>query len=65
MYWLVVIVGFVLLRFQETKGHLPLMKSKHVAIKGTNQDGVVGGEERLSVDKVAVPNQRTVSEASS
>jgi len=64
MYWLAVIVGFVLLRFQETKGHLPFMKSKRVASQGNHEDAVVG-KERSSVDKVADPAQRTVSDASS
>lgn len=70
MYWLAVIVGFLLLRFQETKGHLPFMKSKHVANKGSNEGGVTGEEgvmvgDRSSVDKLAAPNQRTISESSS
>jgi len=64
MYWLAVIVGFVLLRFQETKGHLPFMKSKRVASQGIREDGVMGAETS-SVDKAAVPAQRAVSETSS
>ena len=64
MYWLAVIVGFLLLRYQETKGHLPFLKSKHVASRSNSEEAVVG-EERLSFGKAAVPNQRTVSEASS
>ena len=43
---------------------MPFMKSKHVASRSNSGEAVVG-EERLSVGKAAVPNQRTVSEASS
>jgi high-affinity iron transporter len=28
LYWLLVIIGFVLMRYKETKGHLPFMKPK-------------------------------------
>jgi high-affinity iron transporter len=30
VYWIAVIIGFLLLRYKETKGHLPFMKAKPV-----------------------------------
>jgi len=27
-YWIAVIIGFLLMRYRETKGHLPFMKAK-------------------------------------
>ena len=32
LYWLVVIMGFILMRYHEVKGHWPLMKPKGAAV---------------------------------
>jgi len=65
MYWLAVIVGFVILRFQETKGHLPFIKGSKPAVNQAAHEEAVLGEKPSSLDKAAAPNQRAVSDASS
>ncbi|KAI9753450.1 MAG: orotidine 5'-phosphate decarboxylase [Chaenotheca gracillima] len=47
LYWLVVIVGFVAMRYNETKGHWPLLKAKagkNDAASSSGSDSGVDGE---------------------
>ncbi|KAI9817547.1 MAG: hypothetical protein M1827_001159 [Pycnora praestabilis] len=48
LYWLVVIIGFSAMRYNEKKGHWPLMKPKkaapHIESETSSEDGVVVGE---------------------
>lgn len=57
LYWLVVIVAFLLMRYKETKGHLPLMKPK--ARVGSESDASVQVDKEYAgkksdQDKLAV-----------
>jgi len=54
-----VIIGFVLMRYRESKGHLPFMKAK-AAIE--NEESANGSSTRGSGDEKAVPVTRTVSD---
>jgi high-affinity iron transporter len=45
-YWICVIVGFVALRYRETRGHWPLLK------KRTNVDSVGDGRDSISSNDV-------------
>ncbi|KAG9242234.1 putative iron transferase [Calycina marina] len=64
LYWLAVIIGFVLLRFQETKGHLPFMRMKSDKSSYHDDEGVVTPEHGAGKGTI-VSGQRTVSESSS
>jgi high-affinity iron transporter len=45
IYWLVVIVAFLAMRFNETRGHWPLMKPKQSAYLDTEAESVHGIRE--------------------
>lgn len=64
-YWIAVIIGFVLLRYKETKGHLPFMKSKkynqEVETVSVESSELVSDEKNIS-GKNVVPAARTVSD---
>jgi high-affinity iron transporter len=68
LYWLVVIVGFVLMRYRESKGHLPFMKAKaKTAASEVNvsDNSARGSNSDVREEKVAAPTARNVSEESS
>ena len=57
VYWIAVIVRFGLMRFKETKGHLPFMKAK-----GGSEVGSVSGESgSASLEKEEVKTSATVA----
>lgn len=69
VYWIAVIVGFLLMRFKETKGYLPFMRSKvggdsEVCSDRSEGSGVLGQGSRRKegiVEANEVPS-RTISE---
>lgn len=53
LYWLVVIIGFIALRFKEKKGRWPFMKAKAVSQAGSDDslsDHLPGGEKDTRVN---------------
>jgi high-affinity iron transporter len=58
VYWIVVVIGFLVMRYKENTGHLPFMKSRLVLslksrgfpfLKSKNQEPVHAKEELSSV----------------
>ncbi|KAE9372215.1 iron permease FTR1 [Stipitochalara longipes BDJ] len=50
LYWLVVIIGFLLMRYQENTGHLPFMKSKgpdHPQVDVPSVENASGASSRM------------------
>jgi high-affinity iron transporter len=46
LYWIAVIIGFVVLRFRESKGHWPFMKAPVRSVRPELKDGA--GSDRSS-----------------
>jgi len=68
LYWLAVIVGFVVMRYRESKGHLPFMKAKAQAAasdEDMSDNGARGSNSDVREEKVVVPTARTISEENS
>ena len=50
MYWIIVVIGFLVMRYKENTGHLPFMKSKGFPfLKSKTQEPVHPKEELSSV----------------
>jgi high-affinity Fe2+/Pb2+ permease len=57
VYWIVVMIGFAIMRYRESKGHLPFMKAKAaIAAEETSSDRGIAAHE-----KQAIPTTRTLS----
>lgn len=69
VYWIAVIIGFVVMRYKETKGHLPFMKTKKHNDETMSNDGSSGVVERSSDDKTmpkkTVPTTERMTSGSS
>jgi high-affinity iron transporter len=59
VYWIVVILGFVLLRFKEKKGRMPFMKAKESEHVTRGKDS--GSDEESSTAERTVSEEKTVA----
>ncbi|KAF2757001.1 high-affinity iron transporter FtrA [Pseudovirgaria hyperparasitica] len=67
LYWLVVIVGFLLMSYQEKKGHLPFMKAKTTSAsvgESSDLDSEANSGKGIETEKSAVPTSSNVREVS-
>ena len=60
MYWIVVILGFLAMRYNETKGHWPFMKAK----KGTTINSETASESSDGEKVLATPEEKNTQQAS-
>lgn len=49
LFWLVVIIGFASMGYNEKKGHWPLMKNKKVASRGRESESSYGDERDTNI----------------
>jgi high-affinity iron transporter len=61
VYWIAVIIGFLLLRYKETTGHLPFMKAKAAKESDHVSDEVSPGSSGIFESKVAEKNVQAVT----
>jgi high-affinity iron transporter len=61
VYWICVIVGFLALRYRETRGHWPLLK-KRVEADSTGHDSVSSNDVEKHVEINEVPKTVEVAE---
>ena len=66
MYWIVVILGFFAMRYNETKGHWPFMKAKTgTTISPDTASESSGGEKVLATPEEKNPQQASATEVKS
>ena len=63
LYWLVVIIVFVSMRFKEQKGHWPLMKAKATNVEDQASESDVNSETGAVVDESAVEKRAEMGRA--
>ena len=65
LYWVVIIIAFLAMRYNEKKGHWPLLKAKQPKRERENSDFSSGDDSEVTHPEKALARDATVSEVRS